>query len=438
MSKTPLPPNYDEPFKEAVANMTAATSKYSADYLFYLHILGQCKVIYDADLPAPAAMNFMYDHYCIYINPLVTIPIEPNPDGNYPKDKHGNEIKSTPGFNGLSLEHRLGVIKHEILHILHNHIGRRQERNHEGFNIAADCAINQQIVKSHLPEECIFPENLPVAPGKVAAPNLTAEQYYSLLNFSEDGSGSGSGGACSFGPPPPGDHSKWDDSKGDQGLAKDIAKTLVEKAINQTQKSRGNLPVDIDQVLTLLTTTREVDWRNVLRKFAGSKPSNIRRSYLRSDRRQPHMAHIKGRVKDRICEIAIIGDESGSVSDKELSEALSECRNICKTLGTPVWYVPVDTQAHEPHRLTASARSFKRVACGGTVLAPALDKLYEKKIAFNALVVITDGGIRDSDIDHFATSKRPTIWLITSNGEIPKHISSYPSMKVFKLKAPKS
>lgn len=436
MSTIPLSPGYDEPYKEALANMTGAQSKYSQDYLFYLHILSHCKVIFDTSLPAPAGMNFMYDHYCLYINPY-DIALEPDKDGHYPKDSKGNELLSIPGFNSLPLEQRLGVLKHEILHILHNHIGRRQDRSHEAFNISADCAINQQITRTHLPEECIFPDNLPVAPGKKAEPNMTAEQYYSLLNF-QDNDGNGSSSCSGSGTPPPtGDHSKWADSKGDKELAKDIAKNMTEKAITQTQKSRGNVPSDIDQILNLLTNIREVDWRNALRRIAGAKPAHTRRSFMRSDRRQPHMAHIKGRVKDRICEIAIIGDESGSVSDHELSDAISECLNICKLLETPLWYCPVDTQAHTPHKLTSSARTFKRVACGGTQLAPALDMLYSKHIHFNALVVITDGEICNSDIDHFATSKRPVIWLITSDGRIPDHVSSYPSMKSFKLKAQK-
>ena len=433
-AQKPLLPGYDEGFKDAVANMTSQNSKYSQDYLFYLHVLSQCKVIFDTSLPSIAGMNFMYDHFCLYINPY-DIELEQNKAGKYPKDKQGKELKSTPGFNSLTLEQRLGVLKHELLHILHNHIGRRQDRDHRAFNIASDCAINQQITATHLPEGCITIDNLPVAPTKKAEPNMTAEQYYDILNFSDDPndeSGQGSSGT-----PPPGDHSKWGESKGDSELAKDIAKSMVDQAITQTQKSRGNIPSGIDQILELLSNNREVDWRNVLKRIAGSKPSNVRRSYMRSDRRQPHMAHINGRVKDRICEIAIIGDESGSVSDTELSAALTECRNICKTLDTPIWYCPVDSQAHLPHRLTATARSFKRSACGGTVLAPALDMLKEKHINFNALVVITDGCICDTDIDKFASSKRPVIWLITSQGEIPAHISSYPTMKAFKLKGAK-
>jgi predicted metal-dependent peptidase len=156
---------------------------------------------------------------------------------------------------------------------------------------------------------------------------------------------------------------------------------------------------------------------------------------MRRDRRQPFAEHLKGRTKDRIYNLAVVGDESGSVSDGELSQAIAEVSNICKLTQTPIWYVPVDTQAYAPQRLTSTQRSFKRSACGGTTLSPAIQQLKDSRIQANAIVVITDGYIDQSDIKAYQALNIPIIWLITSEGTIPDGIVK--PMRAFKLKPPK-
>jgi predicted metal-dependent peptidase len=431
-TKTPLPADHRKGLDECLANMFS-NPKY-VDYLFYAHVVGQCKIIFDTSMQAPAGVNFMYDHYNLYINPLDEIPLEPDQDGNYPKDDQGNELKSIPGFNGMSLEHRMGVMKHEMLHVINMHVSRREDRDHQGFNIAADCAINQLIERTHLPDACIYPDQFPGHDKSNPVPSdLTAEQYYELLPFDDGncnnpsfGQGSGSGVLD--------DHSKWAESKGDTELQEDISKNMLDRAISETQKSKGNIPSNISQWLDNLTKKREVDWRQVLRRLAGNKRANTRKTLMRRDRRLPDFNWIKGKTKDRIGEVVIVGDESGSVSDSELTDAIGECVHICKTLNTPIWYVPVDSQAHKPIQLKSNQTNFQRSACGGTVLAPALDKIHESHIPYNALVVITDGYIDDSDVDAFASTRKPVIFLITSEGVIPDATSQYSNIRTFKLK----
>jgi predicted metal-dependent peptidase len=432
--KIPLPINHREKWDETLANMFS-NPKY-VNYLFYAHIISQCKIIFDTSIQAPAGVNFMYDHYNLYINPLEQIPIEPDSDGNYPKDDNGNEVTFIPGFNGLPLEHRMGVCQHEMLHVINMHVSRREDRDHQGFNIAADCAINQLIERTHLPDACIYPDQFPGHDKSNPVPSdLTAEQYYELLPFDDGDSGNPSFGQGSgSGQGVLDDHSKWAESKGDTELQEDISKNMLDRAISETQKSKGNIPSNISQWLDNLTKKREVDWRQVLRRLAGNKRANTRKTLMRRDRRLPDFNWIKGKTKDRIGEVVIVGDESGSVSDAELTDAIGECVHICKTLNTPIWYVPVDSQAHKPIQLKSNQTNFQRSACGGTVLAPALDKIHESHIPYNALVCITDGYIDDSDVDAFASTHKPVIFLITSEGVIPNATSQYSNIRTFQLK----
>lgn len=82
------------------------------------------------------------------------------------------------------------------------------------------------------------------------------------------------------------DHSEWGNSQGsNETLQKDIAKSMLEKAANETQKSRGNLPSEFSDWLDINTTSKQVSWQRVLRNLAGNKRVNTRRklSYGQTD-----------------------------------------------------------------------------------------------------------------------------------------------------------
>ena len=158
-------------FDEAVANLFS-NPKYAPNYLFYGHMIGQCRVVFDTDMKAPAGVNFMHDHFNLYINPNDTW-VEADP-AKLASAKHKPQTRQTPegkteiclkGFNSYTLEQRLGILKHEMLHILYNHMRRKGDRDHQGFNIASDCAINQLIERNHLPAEGIFIDLFPSETG---------------------------------------------------------------------------------------------------------------------------------------------------------------------------------------------------------------------------------------------------------------------------------
>jgi predicted metal-dependent peptidase len=267
-----------------------------------------------------------------------------------------------------------------------------------------------------MPNGLIIPATLP---SKHKVPDkLSAEQYYELLDRDQL---------------PPEDpnfgHDKWGESEGDEELQADITKGMIEKAISQTQKSRGDVPGDIAKYLDLHSRKSEVNWKRELRMVTGNKKVNQRKTILRRDRRSPHLEHIKGRVKDRMFELLIIGDESGSVSDQALITGINESLHICKITQTPVWYVPVDSRAHKPHQLKRNMTKFNRTACGGTYLSPAIDMAREHHINFNALVVVTDGELSSADVGKFAELNLPVFWLIEPTGTV------MPEMQVGRMRA---
>ena len=57
-------------------------------------------------------------------------------------DKKINLFINPEFWNKLPLNHQVGVLEHEVAHILYLHLLRGQSCIHDAYNIASDCAIN--------------------------------------------------------------------------------------------------------------------------------------------------------------------------------------------------------------------------------------------------------------------------------------------------------
>lgn len=389
---TSLPPLSRASLDIALANMFSHPT-HQQSYVFYAHLIGQCQIVLER-MEAPAAVSFHLDHYRLHINPEL--------------------------FDNFTLEEQLFILQHEMHHILNKHVGRLEDRNPRAFNYATDCAINQLGNPSHMPQGLIIPATFP---SKQRVPDkLSAEQYYEYLNEDD------------FPPEDPQfGHDKWGESKGDPELQDDITKNMIDKAVNETQKSRCNLPSEISRYLDLFSRKRELDWKKVLRGITGNKKVHSRKTILRKDRRNPNYDHLKGKVKDRMFDLAVVSDVSGSVSDAELYSLWGEIRHICDVTKTPVSVCQVDTHAYKPTQLKKTTKVMPRKAAGGTYLSPAIQMLKDTNTRFNALVVTTDGELCDSDVAQFEALHIPVIWLISPHGTVMSSMSNG-RMKAFKLK----
>ena len=414
-------------FNEAITHMTSAHSQYFKEYVFYMHLISQCKVVFDETLQACAGVGFHRHQYVLYLNPSKVIA-----EG---VDEKGNPVV-VGGFNkDMPLKHRLGVLKHEMLHIALGHLLRVEDRDFGNFNIASDCALNQSVPRDHLPEYAIYPDNFP---SKKKVPTLeSAEFYYTLLEDEEKKEKKkkkkcGDGGT-SLGEQVARDaHSKWKEISEDATLQKEFTKNMVERAAENTRKQVGCYPVGYGQMISNLTVRREVDWKRELRRLIGNKKTTFRKTLMRNDRRNPKANGLKGKVTNRTFELAAISDVSGSVSDTALLHVWGEIINACRLFETPITIVQVDTQPCDPEPLTRRTSVIQRKACGGTILFPGVERLLETNNRFDALLVTTDGFLNNSDVDDFLAIGKPVIWLIEPKGQIMEKMNSG-KMRAIKL-----
>lgn len=370
-----------EIFDKVVVQMYTV-SKYS-DYIFYAHILGQCSIKFTDEIPT-AGVGWNIDHFDFVMNPFY--------------------------LHSLEFEKNFGLIKHELLHILYDHTGRKDYREHDIWNIACDIAINQQIRKEQLPEtECHYDN-----PKFNFPPSLNAEQYYELLlenpeiqkmkeeqQALEEALGSMD------------THEMWDD-KGDPDLRKAVTKTMIEKAV---EKSRGNTPSNISEMLSLFTKKSQVSWRKVLRNLMSNEKINKKSTFMRPNRRFPDRVDLKGTIKDRTFNLVAIWDVSGSMSDAEGLAGLNEINSICKTFNTKLKLIQVDTKVRGIEEFTSKTKRIERLAAGGTYIYPAIEYIKENKIPCDGIVIITDGGTED--VSRWERKPKCRTIFLTTDDDVP-------------------
>jgi predicted metal-dependent peptidase len=403
--------------------------EYRTDYLFYAHMIGQCSIKIRDDLPSCAGVAFSVDHYNLYINPAK--------------------------FDEFTLVERLAILKHEMLHILYGHLERKDDRVHLPWNISTDCALNQHVNPDHLPKVGVTPETLGKKINKVVPKNQSSEFYYEFLkeemeNQKQQNKNNGNGEPQEGDDLPGGSsssqsqgmediaqgmdsHDTWDESVGDGDLQKDMTKKMIQKSQDETIKSKGTVPNQCSDWLEMVTRKSELDWKKVLRGITGNKRVGKRSTIMRTDRRFPHREDLRGKTRDRMFNLLVVADVSGSMGDEALLRTLSEVRHICDLTRSDVDLIQIDTQAYTPEKLSKKTKIIERKGNGGTMLSPALEMAKQHKIEYNAVVVLTDGGLWGDDISHFNKLRKKVIWLIEPSGTILEGMNSS-RMQAFKLK----
>ena len=458
---------------------------YMGNYCFYFHILAQCKIVL-TDKVNIAAVNFKDTKYNLFINP--------------------------DNFDKYPLEQRLGILKHEMLHIIYGHIFRfpnQDDIDSNKANIACDCAINQEINPKHLPNGAIYPKSIEDNFKKkginiVIPENLNAEQYYDLLIENEEDKGNSDntkdkdntnssdtdntdntndidGGECpesiedkSSGTSEVPDsnnlskeqskeqfegnsssrpkdiyedlwdeendnHNMWGDcGEGEENETNEEIKRVATKRLieNAAEKSRGNLPNNISEFITIWNKKPKVSWKKVLKNLASNKSIKKRNTIMKRSRRFPDRSDIYGYTRDKEFTICVVLDVSGSMSNDEIENGLIEIEDIAKLTSSDIKIIQVDVEVQEISVFN-SKEDFHRSSNGGTEILPGPKWIKEKKIRCDSIVVISDMYIEsleywkkallDKDIPNV-----PYIFLGTDNRE-PKGLEEFNIGKFFNI-----
>lgn len=361
-------------------------------------------------------------------------------------------------FNKLTDDQRLGVLKHEMLHILNGHTTIRipDNYNFEAWNAATDCAINQMISKSDLPSPNINIDSFRANIDKNALESMNAEYYYDLILAKLDNSNSSSNSSDSDSSDNQDNsdsssnsdnqdnqneqqnssnsqmsglsnksfdsHEDWKQTKEFQNVVKEITSKMIDKAIQHTMKSNGTLPNDIDEYINLFSNKSILNWKQLLRKYTGNKRVGRISTIMRKSKRFPTRDDLRGYQKDRTFECLVVLDVSGSMSDKEIIDGLNEIHHICKLTNSKLKLVQVDTEVHSVEEFTKKTKIFNRKGNGGTILQDGIDVNVKRDLT----ILITDGYCEDVKMP------KQSMILITNGGD--ENYMKDSGIKTFMLK----
>ena len=288
-----------------------------------------------------------------------------------------------------------GVLIHEFYHLIFKHVTSRRPENIPMivWNIATDLAINSMIGADNLPDNCCIPggkqfEDYPL--GK------TAEFYLEMMKDDEQ-FGDGKGGFKDMEGEDGSDlgnfddHGGWDELTDDERqMVEERAKDIMEKAAkdaNNSGRGWGSVSNGIKRDIMERLKTR-VNWKKVLRAFIGAAQRADKSNTMRRINRRFPYIHA-GRKVNRVANIAISIDQSGSVSDQELNAFFNELNKLSDLATFTV--IPFDTKVAEDKVYTwkkGEKRKWERVMYGGTCFNAPTD--YVNKGNFDGHIVLTD------------------------------------------------
>ena len=337
----------------------------------------------------------------------------------------------------LTVEEAVAVLTHECNHVILGHLVRMRDEYKENSslaNIAQDMNANRNIPK--LPHGACTVKSITEEFAKKGIKlNLkdddTSENYYKELKknsnkmeMSQDGDGNmeitikDSKGneigkmkvktICSNG-------SKQSDEN-ERGevpeLAKEVIRQAIKEAVEATQKARGTLPAGMEGAINEWLKPPIISWKTLLKKFiAASVKSGFKKSWKRPNRRFGEFQ--KGKISDHMISVNIAIDTSGSVSDEDLKDFLSELKAIKACYKGTMTVMQCDAQIQKTYKLDKYKpinKQFK--GRGGTSFKPVFEYIRDKKLRTDLLIFFTD---LEGDQENCKKPPYRVLWVSTKS-----------------------
>ena len=395
------------------------------------------------------------------------------PTAGVSKNGINYQLAINPQFwEGLTENQRLGILKHELLHIAFGHLTTFFKfSNHKLANVAMDMEINQYIESSWLPggeyskeeydeikkkvteevkaaiEAELSPEEILEISKKCPGRGILIEDYADLnldlkagcryyydklkeLKDKKDNEGTCGNDSMDellddieAGNIP--DHGTWEEfenlTEAEQKLIEKQLQKILSDAKDQTIKKRGTVPGEIEGIIVIEEiVAAKFDWRGYIRRFTGVSTKVFTKKIRRKEnRRFSDNPGLKIKMKQHML-LAI--DTSGSVSDAELKEFMNEIHHIYKA-GVDITIVQCDTRITSikpytgKHELEVQGR-------GGTEFDPVLEYYNENQKKYTSLVYFTDGECNTS-----VKPKGNVLWVLSEQSSMNESLPG----KIIKL-----
>jgi predicted metal-dependent peptidase len=352
-------------------------------------------------------------------------------------DNFGNMTFNLDFYEKLTDRQFLFLIAHEISHFIFEHLPRRGSRDPLVWNYATDYAINLMLKFQFEKPEFLIPDVL--LDHKYE--DMTAERIYEelvkgslpkprmfVMDLGEGGDGESQGDGEQ-----PGD--------GDIVVVRDRRIPLPEKTPGKSQeqfdqemkdyikqaicesytaaKNMGKMPSGMERII-IGHLKPKVNWLQALRqrlRFGVSRKQPRDSTWMVPNRRFLGSSVIfPSTIGPDAPKIVFAIDTSGSMSEQDLKQAISELEDIRKKFGAKVYFMDCDAGVYASRWLMPHEKLPALQGGGGTDFAPVFEHLIQKRIRPDYCCFFTDGyGNFGSDpSNHFKV-----LWVITNQEVTP-------------------
>lgn len=376
--------------------LTEALSKCIMNYPFYAVLLMDLLTVREVDGPGCPVPTAGTDGKMLYIN--------------------------KKWFGELPIDERVFILCHEVLHVVFRHPARGKYYEEKGIgpdfkpyshtkmNHAEDYIINDMIIKSGLNA---MPDGGLLNP-KYGSGDLADEVYCKLKDNPPPPPNKGQGGN--------GD-GNWDTHMPENPDAGDApGEADVQRALKNAEtaaKAQGKMPGHLKRLIDEICEP-QVDWAEQLQLEISTAAGRDDSTWARPNRKRmalaPHV-YMPGGCSHRAGVIVVMGDTSGSISNKEWAHFFGETASILEELKPEeLWVGSCDTRAWGPHLMDSAdqLRSYEPEGGGGTHMPAIFDKLEEESIIPATLIILTDGYT-----DFGEEPAYPVIWGMTTDVKAP-------------------
>lgn len=216
------------------------------------------------------------------------------------------------------------------------------------------------------------------------------------------------------------DHSKWGNFSAQEGKKIDMEWKLAIAQAADFAKRQGKLPAGLERLIGEILDP-QLPWQYILAEFVSGQ-SKDDYTWRKQNKRHFHLGYITPAIYSEKLVIGYATDTSGSMSEKELAEGLSELIAICNAFPSYELHLFACDAAVHHYQVITQMDGIDGIDIkgmikggGGTDFRPVFEKINEDNIQLSALVYFTDayGTFPDEEPDF------PVLWVVKGNREVP-------------------
>jgi len=315
-------------------------------------------------------------------------------------------------FRQLNKERILGVIKHELYHMIFQHIFTRKigdKSYSQLWNWATDLSINSIIGENNLPDFCLIPGKRPINSKTkepqndpyadyiaTATPLQCSDHYFEELRKIQEQQGQSGDGAIEVGFGTMDDHGGWQDLPPEvQEEIRDRIHNIMDQAARKADRdnSWGTVPMDIQEIIRKMIS-KQIDWRSIVRNFMGRCRTMERISSIRRvNKKIPYK--LPGVKRPLRATFACFMDQSGSMSDSDIALLFGELDGLAQETTIDIYHfdTEIDLSSHTTWKKGSSYPTVLRTKCGGTDFNSVANfcNRTENRGKWTGIIILTDG-----------------------------------------------